>query len=254
MIRLCFLNNKGGVGKTSSVFQVAAVLAARGLKTLIVDLDGQCNITSTCLANSDAVSCTIYDVFHSGAEPSGAVQPVRYASRGCRNLVEHGLYCLAGDSRMVADEAFTFPDSAFQVLESYFSDFDAVIVDMPPSRLSAASIGCRLAPNIVVPMSSSDLYAIDGYSALERAVSSSGTSAKIIGVFATLYQQRTVNSFVCESMQEAVGDLMFDTRIPYSSQVQISAINGRPLIVGGVNEKVTDAFVSLTDEILERIN
>ena len=252
MYRLCFLNNKGGVGKTSSAFQIAAILADRGLRTLLVDLDGQGNLSSTALANSDAADATIYDVFH-GADPASAVRPVQYAARGCRNTSEHGLFCLSGDSRMYEDDAFKVDQVALDALNAYFESYDAVIVDMPPSRLNAAAVGCRLAPNIVVPMSSSDLYAIDGYSALETAVANTGTNAKIIGVFATLYQKRTVNDFVCESMQEAVGDLMFHTRIPYSSQVQISAINSRPLIVGAAAEKVTQAFSDLTDEMIERL-
>lgn len=253
MYRLCFLNNKGGVGKTSSAFQIAAILADRGLRTLLVDLDGQGNLSSTALANSDAADATIYDVFH-GADPALAVRPVQYAARGCRNASEHGLFCLSGDSRMYEDDAFTVDQAALDALNAYFEAYDSVVVDMPPSRLNAAAVGCRLAPNIVVPMSSSDLYAIDGYSALENAVANTGTNAKIIGVFATLYQKRTVNDFVCESMQEAVGDLMFQTRIPYSSQVQISAINSRPLIVGAAAEKVTQAFSDLTDEIIERLS
>ena len=254
MYRLCFLNNKGGVGKTSSAYQIAAILADRGLRTLLVDLDGQGNLSSTALANSDAADATIYDVFYHGADPASAVRPVQYAARGCRNASEHGLFCMSGDSRMYEDSAFDVAQSALDVLNAYFETYDAVIVDMPPSRLNAASVGCRLAPNIVVPMSSSDLYAIDGYSALEQAVADTGTKAKIIGVFATLYQKRTVNDFVCDSMQEAVGDLLFDTRIPYSSQVQISAINGRPLIVGASSEKATHAFAALTDEIIERLS
>lgn len=254
MFSLAFVNNKGGCGKTTGIFQIAGVLAERGKRVLVLDLDGQCNVTSTLLGNSSMPDKTIYDVLVGSASVDTAVAPALYASRGCRNVSEHGIYCVAGDSRLLDSTVFTsFSLDAISALRLYESAYDVVLVDMPPSNSGANAVGFRLVDKVIVPMTSADMYAVSGIGliadAVKKAQDAFNPTLDIVGVYFSNYFDSPVQAWVVDTIRGGQVRLL-NTKIPRSSAVTISTVNSRPLAVYASNEKATIAYEALTDEIM----
>lgn len=254
MISLAFVNNKGGCGKTTGIFQISGVLAERGQRVLVIDLDGQCNATSTLLGNSSIPDKTIYDVLTGAASVEDAIAPAMYASKGCRNMTEHGIDCVAGDSRLLDSNVFaSFGLDYIDALRLYESAYDVVLIDLPPSNSGANSVGFRLADKVIVPMTSADMYAINGVGKISDTVESMrhnfNETLEIVGVYFSNYFESPVQSFVVDCLRGGQVRLL-KTKIPRSSAVTISTVNARPLAAYAPNEKATIAYEALTDEIM----
>lgn len=254
MYSISFVNNKGGCGKTTSIFQIAGVLAERHKRVLVIDLDGQCNATSTLLGNSSMPSKTVLDVLSGSASPDEAIAPALYVARGCRNLSEHGVFCLAGDSKLLDSDTFLLvDDEALAALRTYAESFDYVLVDMPPSNSGANRVGFRLTDNVLIPMTSSDIYATSGYSKIEATINAANDdfnpSLRIIGVYFSNYIENPMQSWVSDSLLASCAKVMLTTKIPHSSAVAISTVNCRPLVVSAATSKAAEAYRNLTTEI-----
>ena len=187
------INQKGGVGKTTTVINLAAGLTMKGKKILVIDLDPQGNATTGLgLSNTENSELTIYSVLNGNKKISEVVQPTKFNNLDLvtSNVDLSGLEVeTAGDSR----RAFKLKDELAAILNDSSASHDYILIDCPPS-LSLLTIMALVASNeLVVPLQT-EFFALEGLTQLmktiERIKFNLNPSLNIRGILLTMYDKR----------------------------------------------------------------
>ena len=238
------INQKGGIGKTTASIQLAVGLKRRGYKTLVVDMDPQCNLTFT-LRGDYKNGTTIMDAILKKVPTINAIQ----------HLEEVDL--LAGSSNMSLIERRLENDGKEFFLDEVLNDvrdyYDYIIIDGPPA-LSLITIGIMTAADrLIIPMVL-DVYSLQGAGQLYKTYVAVKTYCNekldIEGILVTRNSQalRGVLNKVAENMHASV----FKTTISNSAVVQHAAIARQSVFAYAPNSSVADEYNSFVDEILSR--
>ena len=199
-------NFKGGVGKSTSTAAIGACLAMKGYKVLLVDLDGQSNLTLYYVPNADIMEDSIFDTLVSGkAIPIINVKPNL-------DIVPSSLEMSS------AEIAMTNTLAREQVLSRALSDvkvnYDFILIDCPPSLGIVTTNAFIAADEILVPMTP-ELLPLKGMKMLDSFVSSLKVvrpSVKLSGVFITRYNHRKLNKAVSEALKKRYADITLNTQ------------------------------------------
>ena len=239
-------NHKGGVGKTTSVASIGACLAKEGYKTLLLDLDGQANLTLLFLPQNEGEGDSIYDSLVKGKK-----LPIVNVSENL-DVVPSSLEMAGAE---IAMAQFIGRESVLsRLLEEYKSSYDYIIIDCPPS-LSIVTTNAFLASDeILVPMTA-ELLPLKGMKMLEEFISSLSVvkrGMKISGIFITRYNNRNLNKAVEDAIKAQYGDIAFETRI--RENIALAECAGNP---GGIFEYDPESngakdYADLTREIVEK--
>lgn len=250
-------NNKGGIGKTSLVTNLAGVLAQKH-KVLIVDTDGQGNVAMTFGISPDELEYSLYDVLMEGVAPKRAILSIE------------GIDILPSNSDMdffdmnVLTNMDKYPNP-FYILRDKLQDladlYDYVLIDSPPSLGLIAGNILSFAEHVLVPFQP-EAYAVRGLVRLNMTIDSfreqHNDKLHILGVVPMLYDSRT--SLHRAILQEAdtwtqvKGIRLFETIIPKSIRFASSvAFNNKPATLTDKNNSIVHAYYELADEIMEVI-
>lgn len=249
---LVIANQKGGVGKTTTAINLATALAAVDRKTLVVDLDPQCNATTGLGGQLHGDRLSAYDVLH-GAAVLDAVQDTDVP----------GLHLLPASADLsgidieLVDEA----DRAYRLQSGLAAPvvqerFDAILIDCPPS-LSLLTINAMVAGDgLLVPLQC-EFFALQGLSQLlgtvERVKSSLNNHLSIFGILLTMYDGRNnLSKSVAEDVKSNLGDLVFDTMIPRNVKLSEAPSYALPAILYDHACVGSQAYIRLAGEILRR--
>ena len=211
MYVISIINQKGGVGKTTTAHNLAAGLRLQKKKVLLLDLDAQCNLTLLQRANNN--THTIYDVLTGKTKLRDAIQNDFVA--GSRNLVL--LQNKAG-----ADQILKY------VLQSA-KDYDYIIIDTPPT-LSIITINALTASDSIIITSTADLLPIQGlndlYKTVQTVKKNSNPDLKILGILITRFNKRTIlGKAMLKSLTDIatkIGTKVFNTEIRDSIAIKES--------------------------------
>ena len=211
MYVISIINQKGGVGKTTTAHNLAAGLRLQKKKVLLLDLDAQCNLTLLQRASNN--THTIYDVLTGKTKLRDAIQNDFVA--GSRNLVL--LQNKAG-----ADKILKY------VLQSA-KDYDYIIIDTPPT-LSIITINALTASDSIIITSTADLLPIQGLNDLYKTVQTvkrnSNPNLKILGILITRFNKRTIlGKAMLKSLTDIaakIGTKVFNTEIRDSIAIKES--------------------------------
>jgi chromosome partitioning protein len=243
------VNQKGGVGKTTSTINVAAYLAANNKKVLIIDLDPQGNATSG--LGSLKGSSTIYDVLIGGSKIDNVI-----AESNIKNLD-----MISADSSLSAFETESVGLSEREyILKNQLENlsYDYILIDCPPS-LGVLTINALTAADQVLIPVQAEYYAMEGLSQLLHTIQAvqerTNSELTILGLFLTMYDKRTsLSQQVKKEIENYFGELVFKTQIPRNIRLAEAPSHGKTIFEYDSWSKGAKMYKSLGKEILGRTN
>ena len=257
VIKIAFVNGKGGCGKTTSIFHVAGVLARRGEKVLVIDFDKQRNISDLLFDNTSYPSSTVYDVLLSDALVDEAVNHSLFKSRGNALPKYYGVDCLCSDIRLENESSLASVDGQHfsTVLNDYIvkKGYGWVLVDMPPSNKAINDICFRYIVDFIVVPFSSDMFSVNGYGDIMSMVDDArkyNTNLSIVGVFLSRYSDNNaIDRYVRQKLCAGYGDAYIDVCIPMAADVREGVMMARPISFYKVASKSRSAYESLVSAL-----
>lgn len=246
--KIIFLNQKGGVGKTTTAANLGSIIASMGHKVLLVDLDSQGNLSSA--VSADSMLPGTYELM---------------IGRGTRELVQNtsvnNLYCISGGINLaglnveLADEEgrnFFFKNT----ISSLEADFDFIFVDCPPDLGILTMNALAWTKYVFIPMQC-EYFAMEGLNLIMRTVAnvkkSLNTEIEIIGIGFMMYSKRSnLNNEVVEDISKYFDKLVFKTKIPRNVRLSEAPSHGLPINVYDNSCSGGKAYRQLAMEVLER--
>lgn len=248
---LSVVNQKGGVGKTTTSVNVSAYLAKMGKKTLLIDADPQGNATSGIGMEKNDLERTIYDVVINGEDINDVI-----VSANRKNL----FICPANIDLAGAEIEMVNLFSRETVLKKAFQkikgDYDFVIIDCPPS-LGLLTVNALTASDGVVVPIQAEYYALEGLSQLLNTINKVkkhlNPSLEIFGVVVTMFDSRTqLANQVASEVRQYFGEKLFKSIIPRNVRLSEAPSHGLSISEYDKRSKGADAYEYLSKEIIKR--
>ena len=237
MKTLAFVNIKGGVAKTTSIWNVAGELASRGLRVLLLDFDRQCNLTNIALADEKSgyiqgVSKDIYDVFI-GKANFEEVACKCYITKFNKKESEYiGIDVLPGSQRVAKATIAEEYVGVKQEFEDFSQSYDYVLIDMPACHEGINDICFSdFANNIIVPFSS-DIQSLEGYEILIGMLNKArekNEELALLGIFLSKYSKNMSLDIYVKEQLSRFGTFI-DIQIPAHNDVRYSTAYCQPLV------------------------
>ena len=250
------INQKGGVGKTTTVINLAAGLSMKGKKILVIDLDPQGNAT-TGLGHTNTTSSdlTIYNVLNGNKKISEVIQTTSFENLCLisSNVDLSGLEIeTAGDNR----RALKLKDELASILNDSKPLFDYIIIDCPPSLSLLTIMALVASDELVVPLQT-EFFALEGLTQLmktiDRIKSNLNTSLQIRGILLTMYDKRNKLSGQVETeARNYFKDKVYDTAVPRNVRLSEAPSHGVPVLIYDKACPGSKAYFSFTEEFLNQ--
>lgn len=252
MKTIAVVNQKGGVGKTTTTINIAAYAAKQGQRVLLVDLDPQGNATSGLGLDKYAGEHNIYEVIV-GSEN---INNVRHSTNVDKLDIVPANNNLSGAEIELVNE----PKREFKltnVISEVKQDYDVCLIDCPPSLGLLSINGLVAADSVLVPVQT-EYYAMEGMGQLVQTIQKIqqrlNPTLSIIGVVLTMYDSRTsLSSQVKEEVERVFGDLVFKTVIPRNVRLAEAPSHGSPIMTYDRWSKGARSYKALTKELLGRL-
>ena len=250
------INQKGGVGKTTTVINLAAGLSMRGKKILVIDLDPQGNATTGLgLSNTVDSNQTIYSVLNGNKKIFEVIQQTNFENLNLvtSNVDLSGLEVeTAGDSR----RAFKLKDELTAILNDSRASYDYILIDCPPS-LSLLTIMALVSSDALVVPLQTEFFALEGLTQLmktiDRIKNNLNPSLEIRGILLTMYDKRNKLSSQVESeARNYFKEKVYNTAVPRNVRLSEAPSHGVPVLIYDKLCPGSKAYFSFTEEFLEQ--
>lgn len=246
-------NQKGGVGKTTTAASVAAGLAMRGRRTLIVDGDPQSNATRHFLQVGQVNRSLADVVVELGAMSSISLRDAIYKTEVEGLDIVPSTVRLAMFEQMPSDSIHILREKLMEVVDTY----EFVIIDNPPSLGQLLLASLMASTHLLIPVTAETL-SHDGLDDLmntyKRVAARSNKDIALLGVVTTRFDARlNICGAIHEQTQERFGDLVFDTIIHANSKLIESPAFSKPIQLYAGQSRGAQNYMALTDEILARL-
>ena len=246
------VNQKGGVGKTTTAANLGSALSERGQKVLLVDIDAQANLSAHfgCAVDDQSEQLTMYDVLRHGAPIEKAVVQISPSL----SIVPASLLLSAADLELggVIGRELLLRKALQSVIDSY----DFIVIDCPPSLGLLSLNGLVAASRVVVPVQS-EFLALHGVRQLldtiDQVRSAYNPSLAVGGVLLCLHDaRRRLARSVADTVREYFGDLVFETVIRTNVALAEAPAQGSSIFQYDNRSSGAEDYSNLAEEILNR--
>jgi len=253
---ISIINQKGGVGKTTTVINLAAGLSMKEKKVLVIDLDPQGNATTGLgLSNSENSENTIYSVLNGNKKISEVIQETKFDRLNLvtSNVDLSGLEVeTAGDSR----RAFKLKDELTLILNDSGASYDYILIDCPPS-LSLLTIMALVASDALVVPLQTEFFALEGLTQLmktiERIKLNLNPTLEIRGILLTMYDRRNkLSSQVEAEARNYFKDKVYNIAVPRNVRLSEAPSHGVPVLIYDKLCPGSKAYFRFTEEFLNQ--
>ena len=244
-------NQKGGVGKTTTVVSLASYLALDGHRVLLADMDPQGNATSGLGIDRATITSSVYDVLLAGVPVADAVRATDI----------EGLSVLPSDRSLAGAEVELVPTPARerrlkQVLQPAGEDYDFILLDCPPSLGLLTVNALTAADSVLIPLQC-EYYALEGLGQLMATIDlireHLNPTLIMKGVILTMHDGRTsLSADVATEVRRHLGEQVFDGVVPRSVRLAEAPSYGQPIAEYSPSSRGALAYQAITVELLVR--
>ena len=248
---IAFSNQKGGVGKTTTVLNVADYVARAGKRVLMIDIDPQGNLTSGYGIEKNKLENSLYDLMTGEASFKEVVTRTAYENLDILPC-NMDLASLEVELSSVPNRTLVLAKS----LKGHVDDYDFVMIDCPPS-LGVLTLNALCACDGVVVPIQSEFFALEGIVKLlqtfELVKKRLNPKLNLLGVVLTMYDARNrLTREVRDEVQRCFPDHLFETVIPRNVRLSEAPSPGKSIIHYDIKSKGADAYLNLAKEVALR--
>ena len=254
---ISLVNQKGGVGKTTTSINLSASLSLEGKKVLLVDLDPQGNATTGVGFNKADIEQSVYEVFNNVVGIEEVILHTRFRDL---DLLPSSLQ-LAGIDIELLDKGREDPSfqKSFQfkkAIDLIKDNYDYIIVDCPPSLGLITTNALAASDSVIIPVQC-EFFALEGITQLLNAIMLTkkklNPSLVLEGVLLTMFDSRANLSIeVIEEIRSYFKDKVYTTLIPRLIRLAEAPSHGKPIIAYDPKSKGSLAYLNLAKEVIER--
>ena len=251
------INQKGGVGKTTTVINLATALSFKNKKGLVIDLDPQGNATTGLGLSNTNNNKTIYDVLNGNSNFEDVIQETKIENL---KLVSSNVD-LSGLEVETANEnrrAFLLKDKIENYINSSSNDFSYIFIDCPPSLSLLTVMSLVVAKSIIVPLQT-EFFALEGLSQLMKTIDrikvKLNPDLEIRGVLLTMFDKRNKLSMQVDiEARKFFSEKVYKTVIPRNVRLSEAPSHGIPVLIYDKFCSGSKSYLSFTEEFLKQEN